>query len=115
MSVPVDLEALRAVAEQRGPLAYLITVGGTGPHVVSARVAWDGDRLVTGAGRTTTANVAAQPRVTLLWPAGPDDEHSLLVDGDAEVADGRLALQPDKAILHRRAGDDDGPRCEPVA
>lgn len=114
MSVPVDLDALRSVVDARGLLAFLVTVGAEGPHVVSAQLRWDGDSLCTGAGRKTAANLAVRPVVTLLWPARPDEEHSLLVDGAAIVRDEQVVVRPSKAILHRRAGDDDGPRCEPV-
>jgi hypothetical protein len=114
MSVPVDLDALRAVVDERGLLAFLVTVGPEGPHVVSAQLHWDGADLTAAAGRKTTANLAQQPAATLLWPAGPTDEHSLLVDGTATVHDDRVVVTPSKAILHRRAGDEGGPRCEPV-
>lgn len=114
MSKSVEIGALRAEVEARGSVAYLITIGADGPHVVSALVGWDGERLVAEAGRTTAANVGEQPSVTLLWAAHPGDDYCLLVDGDAQVLDGRVLVAPRKAMQHRQAGDDAGPRCLPI-
>ena len=52
------------------------------------------------------------------WPAEPDGQYSLLVDGrcaagDGESADGVLEIEPASAILHRVAGGQ-GPTCLPV-
>ena len=61
-------------------------------------------------------NAAARPHVTLLWPAGPDGQYSLLVDGVAEPpADPDLPLEvrPTTAIRHRVAAGQ-GPTCLPV-
>lgn len=115
MSKPVDLGALQAEVEARGSAAYLITIGPDRPHVVSAQVAWDGDHLVAGAGRSTAANIDRQPAVTVLWAAAPGDEYCLLVDGTAVVEGDRVLVRPDKAMQHRQAGDDAGPRCVPLA
>jgi hypothetical protein len=114
MSRPVDVSALRAEVDQRGPMAYLVTVGPAGPHVVSVQVAWEDGVLTTGAGRTTAANVAVRPAVTLLWAARPGEDHCLLVDGTASLVGDHLAVEPLKAMQHREAGDDSGPRCVPV-
>ncbi|MGK2948485.1 MAG: pyridoxamine 5'-phosphate oxidase family protein [Acidimicrobiales bacterium] len=115
MSKPVDLGALRAEVEARGPAAYLITIGPDRPHVVSALLTWSDEHLVAEAGRTTERNLAADPAVTLLWAARPGEDYCLLVDGTGQVFDGRVAVQPHKAMQHRQAGDDAGPRCLPIA
>lgn len=116
----MPLEALHERIAERGPQAHLVTVGAGGaPHVVSVLVETDGDRLLAGAGRTTSANVAARPTVTLVWAAPPGAAYSLIVDGDAALVDGEpaptLAIRPSAAVLHRVAGaEGEGPSCIPV-
>lgn len=117
MTEKVDLAGLGDRIDDYGPAAYLVTVGeGGAPHVVSVTVARQGATLSVPAGNTTRRNAAAQPSVTLLWPAGPDGQYSLLVDGVAEPAadpDAPLAVRPTAAILHREAAGQ-GPTCLPV-
>jgi len=124
MSVAVSLDALRDRVAEFGPVAYLVTVGGSGsPHIASVTVAWEDDRLVMGAGRTSTANVAAGGTVTLLWPPPvADGDYSLLADGSAELirptddaGDLLVAFRPTKAVLHRTArAAGSGPTCVPL-
>ena len=108
MSVKVDLDRLHEETTRFGPSPYVLTVSDDGrPHAVAVVVEWDGDQLVLGAGRSTAANATDRPGVTLLWPPYELGGYSLLVDGSATVtpADGeepaRIAVQPEKAILHR--------------
>ena len=111
MSIAVALDELRSEITKRGDAAFVITSGSASPHVVSARVSWDGDLLSAGAGNTTSKNIAAQPIVSLLWPASFDD-YSLIVDGNAAAADGVLRVTPTRAVLHRSAAAaGDGPTC----
>ena len=111
MSIAVSLEQLRDEVERRGDAAFVVTTGDDGPHVVSVRVAWDGDALVGGAGNRTAANVAARSSVSLLWPSTFDD-YSLIVDGTASAEDGTLRVAPVRAVLHRSAAaTGDGPGC----
>ena len=82
-----------------------VTVNGEGrPHVVSVSVALEDGELVTGAGRTTAANVGGRPDVTLLWPPSAEG-YSLIVDGPAVVRDSSagavVAVAPNRAVLHR--------------
>ena len=102
---------LAARIEEYGPIAFLVTVGEAGrPHVVSVRVAWDGDAVaVDGAGPTTAANAAARPDVTLVW--SPRSAYSLIVDGRASD-EGSLRVLPTRAVLHRTPeGDPSAPNC----
>ena len=121
MSVPVALDELRDEVTRSGPVAFLLTVSeGTSPHAVSAAPTWDGDVLVVDAGRTTSANAAAAPAVSVIWPRSGED-YSLIVDGSAVVdADaGTVRITPTRAILHRSVlaaapdghTDGDAPRC----
>ena len=107
MSIRVDLTDVADAVAERGPGAYLVTVGDHGPRVVSVAVAVRADgTLEVGAGRHTSANVAQRPAVTLLWPNDDvDPHHSLLIDGtasrpspEAEV----LVIIPTSAMRHRR-------------
>src|SRR3954453_17105660 len=117
MSIPVDLAALAERVDECGTVAYLVSVGDDAlPHVVSVRVDWDGDVLVVGAGRRTSANVAQHPTVTLLWPDRPGTHYSLIVDGTAESRDhggeAALGITPSAAVLHRTPeGDPGDPSC----
>lgn len=129
MSVPVELSALRDAIAEHGRVAYLLSVNDDAtPHVVSVEVTVggqaDGDddgggTLVVGTGRRTRTNLERAPKVTLLWPAGPDPAYSLIVDATvASLADDATsaALAPVAAILHRVAGaSGEGPNCVPVA
>ena len=111
MSISVSLDQLRDEVARRGDAAFVVTTGDDGPHVVSVRVAWDGDDLVGGAGTRTAANVETRPVVSLLWPSTFDD-YSLIVDGTASASDGALRVAPERAVLHRSAAaTGDGPGC----
>ncbi len=67
-------------------------------------------------GGTTRRNAAANPAITLLWPAR--DDYSLIVDGTAVVDEGggNVTITPSTAVLHRIAGAaGDGPNCRAVS
>ena len=116
MSVPVDLDALEPVVAELGPEALLATVTADAtPHVVSVLVAWEAGVLVMGAGRRTTANLAANPAATLVFPTVLGGGYRLIVDGTGAVDGDALTLTPTAAILHRVAdAPGDGPTCLPV-
>jgi hypothetical protein len=115
MSVPVDLDALAdQVATFPGP-PYLLTTGGGPAHVVSVEADLADGRFTVAVGRTTLANVTAQPHVTLLWSPTPGEPYSLIVDGEATADGGVVAVMPTRAVLHRVAGvDPDLPTCREV-
>jgi hypothetical protein len=112
MSIPVRLQELRAALAERGGLAYVITVADDArPHAVHAAVGWEGDMLAAAVGKRTAANAAARSSVSLLYPVRMDGDYSLIVDGNAVVAErdgGQLLLiAPTKAVLHRAAAAPD--------
>lgn len=104
MSIEVALEDLPAAVAARRARPYLVSVRGDRPHVVSVIATWRDGALVVGAGRRTSANVAGNPAVTVLWPLDDGDPaHTLLVDGRATTDPGgeTLTIAPSSAILHR--------------
>ncbi len=122
MSHPVYTTELAAQIDGRGNSAFLLTAGPAGgPHAVSVRLAWNGTALLTRAGRTTRANLADRPDVTLLWPAPDEDGYFLIVDGRAEVVpstEDQLLIRPTAAVMHRsparQAEDPPGSECVTV-
>jgi hypothetical protein len=119
MSLPVDLQALEDRVKEYGRAAFLVTVGEGGtPHVVSVVVEHDGAQLTMATGRTSRHNVGQHATVTLLWPAPPGSDYSLLVDGTAAVSEPdseQIVVGPRSAVLHRVAdAAGDGPTCRPV-
>ena len=117
MSVPVPLEKLREAIDERGPVAFLLTVSDDArPHAVQCPVGWDGDALAVEVGRRSAANAAARPNVSLLYPARTAGDYSLIVDGTAaSAARGEkhgLRIAPTTAVLHRpAAAPDPGSAC----
>ena len=116
MSIPVGLDELRARIEEFDTDAYLLTVGDDGrAHSVAVTTTWEGDTVVVPGGRTTVANAEARALVALLWPPAERGGYSLIVDANVLRADdGRVRLQPTRAVLHRPAPSGDGSDCAPV-
>lgn len=117
MSVPVDLDALGVLVDELGPEALLTTITRSStPHVVSVLVTWVDGHLNLGGGRRTQANIAVNPRVTVIWPRVREDAYRLIVDGIATGGDDEpITITPTFAILHRIAGIEvDGPNCVPI-
>jgi len=111
VSIAVALDELRSEIAKRGDAAFLVTTNGTNPHIVSVRVAWDGDTITGGAGNTTAKNVGERPVISLLWPSTFDD-YSLIVDGSASIDGDVVRIAPTRAVLHRSvAAAGDGPGC----
>lgn len=104
MSIKVELQQL-AETLRRYRFAYLLTMGdGERAHVVAVRTTLANDTLrITDHGRTTRANIAAHPPVTLVWPPADPSDYSLIVDGVGSMRDGELAVIPARAVLHRPA------------
>jgi hypothetical protein len=104
MSIKVELRELAETLE-RYRFAYLLTIGdGERAHVVAVRTTMTNDALrITDHGRTTRANVAARPSVTLVWPPADPSDYSLIVDGVGSMRDDELTVIPARAVLHRPA------------
>ena len=86
------------------------------PHVVTAMIGIDGDRLVAHVGSRTRSNVIDHPGLTVVWNPVDDGEYQLILDGTAEhvgepndrdVSTLRIAVVG--GILHRLAGLPEGP------
>src|SRR5262249_50857977 len=112
MSLPVPLERLRTAIDERGASAYLLTVSDDGsPHAVHAPVRWEGDAVALDVGRRSTANAAARPPVSLLFPVRTEGAVSLMVDATAAGVSGvdgpRVRVTPAKALLLRPAAAPD--------
>jgi hypothetical protein len=75
------------------------------PHAVAVAAAWDGAALALSVGKRTAANASARPQVSLLWPPNEPGGYSLIVDGTAAATreEGRIAVTPTRAVLHRPA------------
>jgi hypothetical protein len=112
VSVAVSLEELTRRVEEFGALAFLVTTGGTGSHVVSVTASFDGHTFSVPAGQSSRRNIDAMATATLLWPSPDGGPYSLIVDGDAH-SDGDLAVvRPTRAVLHRLAdAPSDIPSC----
>ncbi|MCW2794617.1 pyridoxamine 5'-phosphate oxidase family protein [Nocardioides sp.] len=104
MSIPVDVADLAQALEDFGA-GYLLSTSSEG-RVKAVTVEPDvveGVLLVTGPGRGSTANIAANPSVTLLFPPREPRGFTLLVDGTARLVDDQAQITPQTAVLHRPA------------
>ncbi|MDH3678586.1 MAG: pyridoxamine 5'-phosphate oxidase family protein [Acidimicrobiia bacterium] len=110
MSMKVALEDLADEVTKRGPGYLLTTRTGGRPHVMHVRFAVEGRELRVPIGRSAAANIGDQPAVTLLWQPQQDGDYSLIVDGEATVAEGSgtdgnpvAVIEAIGAVLHRPA------------
>jgi hypothetical protein len=104
VSIEVPLPELQATLASY-PWAFLVTVSAEGrSHSLAVATAFfDDGALRFPVGRTSMANVAERPEVTLLFPPASGTEYSVVVDGVASAADGELRVMPTWAVLHRPA------------
>lgn len=124
MSTEVALSELETAMRDYGS-GYLLSVDDEGHvKVIAASVRCDGETVrVDGPSRGTSANVARNPLVTLLFPACEEHGMSLIVDATAlDTGDG-YTLTPTHAVLHRpsahagpgfEAGEECGNDCRPL-
>lgn len=109
MSIPVDIADLKAVLEDFGS-GYLLTTTDDRIKVVTVDPTYDDSALmVSGPGRGTLRNLAANPAVTLVFPPRQPKGHTLLVDGTATAHGEDVRVEPVSAVLHRPASHADGP------
>jgi hypothetical protein len=109
MSYPVAAADLGRVLEDYAE-GYLLTVGpDPAPRAVAVRPRLRDGRVVVGAGRSSSANATANPRVTLLCPPTVDKGFTLLVDGTATVEGDEILIAPASVVLHRPPYHSDGP------
>ncbi|MEU0543233.1 pyridoxamine 5'-phosphate oxidase family protein [Nocardia sp. NPDC005978] len=95
--LPAELVELIA----RYDLAFLVSIGESGPHTTPLEPALTGARFrIPAPGPVTCRNIAANPAVTLLWPPPRPDTHALIIDGHAALEDGALEVLPSRAVLH---------------
>lgn len=103
MSIPVDVAALGEQMTSHS-FCYLLTVGEDDrAHAVAVRPVLADGVLSAEAGRTSCANVANRPAVSLVFPPATLDGYSLIVDGQATATDGVVKVVPSRAVLHRPA------------
>lgn len=108
MSIPVSLEELAATLA-RYPWGYLVTVSDDlRAHSLAVPTVLRDGVLTMAAGRSTRANVAARPDVTMVFPHPQPGEYSLILDGRAgehpdESGGSLLEFIPSHAVLHRPA------------
>ena len=109
---------------QFGPRATLVTVTAElRPHIVTAVIGVDGDRLVADVGSRTRSNMINHPGLSLVWNPDGDGEYQLIVDGMAEDIGepnerqvSRLRIAVVGGIFHRLAGLPEGPpTCRSLA
>ncbi|HAP76853.1 MAG TPA: hypothetical protein DCR14_12305 [Acidimicrobiaceae bacterium] len=103
MSIAVELSDLPDTLAPY-PWGYLVTVGpDLRAHVLAVPTRFLGGTFLFEAGRSTRANAAARPEVTLVFPPIEPHGYSLLVDGSAVVHDAHIEVRPSTAVLHRPA------------
>ena len=105
MSIEVQLADLAEEVARR-QAGYLITAqADRRPHVMQSVFEIENATLRTSTGRSGTANIQANPLVTLMWSPTAASEYSLIVDGEATAsASGEVEIEAKSAVLHRRAG-----------
>lgn len=114
MSIPVELDDLRAKSGEY-TWAYLLTVrSDSTPHLVSLSPQWDGDAVLLSVSAGTARNATKGAAITLCFPPLEHDGYSLIVDGratevdstdrdDVPVGKHMIRFAPSGAVLHRSA------------
>lgn len=103
MSIAVELAELDA-ALAAYPWGYLVTVADDQrAHLLAVPTQYIDGVFALSAGRGTRANATARPDVTMVFPPASGTEHTLIVDGRAQVFEDHVEVTPSKAVLHRPA------------
>jgi len=106
MSMIVDLATLRTTCHDYGSTAYaVVSVPERSPRVTHVTPTFRGQEIIIGLGSTSTASIAANPVLAMLWPASHDQPMSLIVDCDVVHTsdDGTVRLKAISAVRHRAA------------
>lgn len=108
MSIKVNVDELAEQMERYGDAAFILSAAGESrPHIVQLRLTLVEGNLQTSPGRGCARNVAAQPELSLLWPAVEEGDYSLIVDGVGALSgpdeDPLLTITPTSAVKHRPA------------
>jgi hypothetical protein len=110
VSVPVEVGDLGKALADYGPGYLLTTTDGRVKAVtVEPEVREGGVLVVRCPGRGSSANIAANPPVTLVFPPLAPRGFSLLVDGTAALDGDDAVITASSAVLHRPAAHADGP------
>lgn len=114
MSIPVDLDRLSDALGDYGA-GYFLTASADGSvKAVTVETTLAGGTFELPASRGSQANLAVNPRATLVFPPLQQRGYSLIVDGEATSGETRIVFTPSSAVLHRPASHADGP-APPVA
>ncbi|QZY28553.1 pyridoxamine 5'-phosphate oxidase family protein [Nocardioides coralli] len=109
MSIPVEVARLGEALAGRGS-GYLLTCSADGAvKAVTVEPSLVDGVLRCPPSRGSAANLAVNPRATLLFPPSEHHGHTLLVDGTGAVEDEGIVVAPESAVLHRPADHADGP------
>ncbi len=106
MNERFSIQHLREESAHFGASPYLLTQGEDGrPHAVLVSVEWQEGRMFTRAGAKSTANIAARPLLSLLWPPVEEGGYSLIINGDGYVIgsgpEAQIGITPTHGVLHR--------------
>ncbi len=109
MSIVVDLERLAATLADYGT-GYLLTASADGSvKAVTVEPTWADGVLHLGASRGSAANLATNPKATVIFPPLLSRGYTLIVDGTGDATDEGIDVRAEKAVLHRPASHSDGP------
>ena len=108
MSMQVPIEDLPEAAAEYGNSAYVLVSSAEGPpRVTHSSVRFDGSDILVSIGRRAAEELAANPALSVLWPATRSQSMSLIVDGAVSGAvdvDGdEIRIVPSGAVRHRPA------------
>ena len=110
MSIPVAIDQLAEALADFGA-GYLLTASAEGKvkAITVEPTVRQGAVVVPGPSGGTTANLAANPQVTLVFPPVVPRGYTLIVDGTAQVSGDDFLVTPQAAVLQRPPPHSDGP------
>jgi len=108
MSVQVPVEEIAGAAGDYGDAAYVLISAIDGPpRITHSMVQFDSGDIVVSVGQRAASALAANPQVSVLWPATAAQSMSLIVDGVASAGapneGGEVRISPTGAVRHRPA------------